>query len=118
MCFACRQLICFIQFTVNAPLARLREIVRANQRPIICRRAARQSIARLIRLRSRLHPPPGSEDFASTILLAENCFTKMIAICFNCQCSEKTNVKKTTKIKFCGFGCCHNETGNFNSRQC
>ena len=72
MCFACRQLICFIQFTVNAPLARLREIVRANQRPIICRRAARQSIARLIRLRSRLHPPPGSGDFASRILRAEH----------------------------------------------
>jgi hypothetical protein len=69
MCFACRQLICFIQFTVNAPLARLREIVRANQRPIICRRAARQSIARLIRLRSRLHLPPGSGDFARGELL-------------------------------------------------
>src|ERR1017187_4057392 len=35
---------------------------------MICRRAARQCIARLIRLRSTLHPPPGSWDFASRIL--------------------------------------------------
>jgi hypothetical protein len=48
------------------------EAVRVNQRPIMCRRSARQCIARLIRLRSTLHPPPGSGDFASRILRAEH----------------------------------------------
>ena len=51
------------------------ETVRVNQRTIVCRRSSRQSIARLIRLRSRLHPPPGSGNFASMILRAENSFT-------------------------------------------
>src|SRR5208283_4247194 len=36
--------------------------VRVNRDSIVGRRAARQSIARLIRLRSRLHPPPGSRN--------------------------------------------------------
>ncbi|MGO9479852.1 MAG: hypothetical protein ACLP7I_18180 [Limisphaerales bacterium] len=36
--------------------------------------AARQCIARLIRLRSTLHPPPGSGSFASVISRPENCF--------------------------------------------
>ena len=36
------------------------------------RRSARQCIARLNRLRSTLHPPPGSGDFASRILRAEH----------------------------------------------
>ena len=34
---------------------------------MICRRSSRQCIARLIRLRSTLHPPPGSGSFASRI---------------------------------------------------
>ncbi len=38
----------------------------------MCRRSARQCISRLIRLRSTLHPPPGSGDFASRILRAEH----------------------------------------------
>ena len=38
----------------------------------MCRRSARQCIARLNRLRSTLHPPPGSGDFASRILRAEH----------------------------------------------
>ena len=37
----------------------------------MCRRSARQCIARLNRLRSTLHPPPGSGDFASMILRTE-----------------------------------------------
>jgi hypothetical protein len=53
--------------------------VRVYQRPIMCRRSSRQCIARLIRLRSTLHPPPDSGDFASMILRTENCFTEMIA---------------------------------------
>jgi transposase-like protein len=35
--------------------------------PIICRRSSRQCLARLIRLRSTLHPPPGSVSFAFRI---------------------------------------------------
>jgi hypothetical protein len=38
---------------------------------MICRRAARQCIARLNRLRSTLHPPLGSWDFTSRILRGE-----------------------------------------------
>jgi hypothetical protein len=41
-------------------MAQSRGVVRVNQRPIMCRRSSRQCIARLIRLRSTLHPPPGS----------------------------------------------------------
>jgi hypothetical protein len=37
------------------------------QNSIVCRRSSRQSIARLIRLRSTLHPPPGSVSFAFRI---------------------------------------------------
>ena len=37
------------------------------QNSIICRRSSRQCIARLIRLRSTLHPPPGSGSFAFRI---------------------------------------------------
>jgi len=37
------------------------------QNPIICRRSSRQCIARLIRLRSTLHSPPGSGIFAFRI---------------------------------------------------
>ena len=44
----------------------------------MCRRSPRQSIARLIRLRSKLTPPPGSENFTSMIPRPENCFAKMI----------------------------------------
>jgi hypothetical protein len=36
--------------------------VRANLDSIVGRRSSRQCIARLIRLRSTLHPPPGSGD--------------------------------------------------------
>jgi hypothetical protein len=39
----------------------------ANRDSIMCRRSARQCIARLIRLRSTLHPPPGSGSFAFRI---------------------------------------------------
>jgi hypothetical protein len=42
---------------------------RANPDSMICRRSSRQCIARLIRLRSTLHPPPGSGSFASSSLL-------------------------------------------------
>src|SRR5208283_5451065 len=38
----------------------------------MCRRSARQCIARLNRLCSTLHPPPGSGNFASRILRAEH----------------------------------------------
>jgi hypothetical protein len=41
----------------------------------MCRRSPRQCIARLIRLRSTLHPPPGSGDFASMILRPEKFIT-------------------------------------------
>ena len=37
------------------------------QNSIICRRSSRQCIARLIRLRSTLHPPSGSGNFAFRI---------------------------------------------------
>ena len=37
------------------------------QNSIVCRRSSRQCIARLIRLRSTLHPPPGSGNFAFRI---------------------------------------------------
>jgi hypothetical protein len=43
------------------PCARIRGV-------IMCRRSSRQCIARLIRLRSTLHPPPGSGNLASMIL--------------------------------------------------
>src|SRR6266496_3773848 len=59
-------------------IAQSRGAVRVNQRPIICRRSARQCIARLIRLRSTLHPPPGSGDFAFRISRTEDYFTKVI----------------------------------------
>jgi hypothetical protein len=49
-----------------------RGVVRVNQGPIMCRRSSRQCIARLIRLRSTLHPPPGSGSFASRISRTEN----------------------------------------------
>ena len=42
------------------------------QNLIVCRRSSRQCLARLIRLRSTLHPPPGSGEFASRILRAEH----------------------------------------------
>jgi hypothetical protein len=44
-----------------------------------------------------LHIAPAARllDFASMILRAENSFTKVTAICFNCQRSKKTNVKTT-----------------------
>jgi len=45
----------------------------------MCRPSSRQCIARLIRLRSTLHPPSGSGCFASVILRAENCFANMMA---------------------------------------
>ena len=48
-------------------------MTRANPDSIVCRRSSHQSIARLIRLRSRLHPPPGSGSFASRIWRVENC---------------------------------------------
>jgi hypothetical protein len=35
-------------------------MLRANPVSIVCRRSSRQCIARLIRLRSTLHTPPGS----------------------------------------------------------
>jgi hypothetical protein len=35
-------------------------MLRANPVSIVCLRSSRQCIARLIRLRSTLHPPPGS----------------------------------------------------------
>jgi hypothetical protein len=53
---------------------------------MICRRSARQCIARLIRLRSTLHPPSGSEDFASRILrrggfiTVKICWTKIVIL--------------------------------------
>ena len=53
------------------------DAVRVNQGPIMCRRSARQCIARLIRLRSTLHPPPGSGSFAFMISRPENCFAMM-----------------------------------------
>jgi len=45
--------------------------VRVNRDSMVGRRAARQSIARLIRLRSRLHPPPGSGSLPFRILRPE-----------------------------------------------
>ena len=46
---------------------------------MVCRRSSRQCIARLIRLRSTLHPPPGSGNFASMIPRPENCFAVIVA---------------------------------------
>jgi hypothetical protein len=45
--------------------------MRVNRDSMVCRRSARQSIARLIRLRSRLHPPPGSGSLPFRILRPE-----------------------------------------------
>ena len=56
ICRACRQQLS----PALKPCARI-------QNPIICRRSSRQCIARLIRLRSTLHPPPGSGNFAFRI---------------------------------------------------
>ena len=53
---------------LRIPCQRIRWLPCARiQNPIVCRRSSRQCIARLIRLRSTLHPPPGSGNFAFRI---------------------------------------------------
>jgi hypothetical protein len=47
--------------------SQVRKMSANSPQSIMCRRSSRQCIARLIRLRSTLHPPPGSGSFASMI---------------------------------------------------
>jgi len=73
MCFACRQLICFIQSTINAPLARMGEIMaRIRGRLYVAGRRVNLLLAS-----SGCAPDctrrPASGSFASMILRRENC---------------------------------------------
>jgi len=63
---------CSRQHHVTHPLA----AVCANWDSMVCCRSSRQSIARLIRLRSRLHPPSGFGSFAFKISRTRGFFTR------------------------------------------
>ena len=65
------------------------------QNSIICRRSSRQCIARLIRLRSTLHPPPGSGSFAFRISRTRGFSRQFICL------ELKTHFWLCPNFKFC-----------------